>query len=80
MQFTRSNFPAGNSPNHGVSHHPELIRTGVVCIPHRDSALKSILSTFAGAIFAPWYREAQWFRQLAQRQNPGHKATGAHNN
>ena len=33
MQFTVFNFPARNSPNLGVNHHPEVIGTGATYIP-----------------------------------------------
>ena len=48
------NFPAENSPYLGVSHHPEMIGTGVAYIPCRDGALKPVLPTFTGTIFIPW--------------------------
>ena len=33
MWFIVFNFPARNSPNLGLSHHPEVIRTGATYIP-----------------------------------------------
>ena len=58
-QFTCFSFQAGNSPNLGMSRHPEATGTGAAYIEHTVGPLKLVLPTFAGTIFTPWYGELQ---------------------
>ena len=54
------NFPAGISPNLGVSHYIEMMGTGETYIPFRAGGLEPFLPTFAGTIFYKNDQDVQW--------------------